>query len=34
MLDFDMMPPDWEFAKQHAKASKPGVVHDIQSQKM
>lgn len=29
MIDLDMMPPDWKFAQNHAKANKPGLVDDI-----
>ena len=29
MIDLDMMPPDWIFAENHAKANKPGLVDDI-----
>ncbi len=29
MLDFDTMPPDWDFAREHAKASKPGIVRNL-----
>lgn len=28
MIDLDMMPPDWKFAEEHAKANKPGLVDD------
>jgi hypothetical protein len=33
MIDLDSMPPDWNFAHQHAKASKPGLVENIHTQK-
>ena len=29
MIDLDQMPPDWEFAQNHAKAVKPGIVKNI-----
>lgn len=29
MIDLDMMPPDWKFAQNHAKANKPGLVDDL-----
>lgn len=29
MIDLDMMPPDWKFAENHAKANKPGLVDDF-----
>ena len=33
MIDLDMMPPDWKFAQEHAKANKPGLV-DVKHEKI
>ena len=33
MIDLDIMPPDWKFAEQHAKAVKPGKTKSLYSKK-
>lgn len=29
MIDLDVMPADWKFAENHAKAVKPGIVNNL-----
>ena len=29
MIDLDIMPPDWSFAENHARAVKPGIAEGL-----
>jgi len=29
MIDLEMIPADWKFAQNHAKANKPGIIEDL-----